>query len=166
VCRSPTPQQSAAWWDQRVGAAAEQVNRAMLRARDHMDRHHAEPLDVAAVARVAHVSPAHFARTFRRVFGESPHRYLQRRRVERAMVLLRTTDLRVTDVCLAVGFTSLGTFSRTFSAVVGESPTAHRARGPLGPVPSCFAKAWLRPVEVSRNGEATGPAGDLPSAAC
>lgn len=128
-----------------MGAAAEDVNRRMLRAKDHMDRRFADPLDVAAVARVAHVSPAHFARTFRQVFGESPYRYLQRRRVERAMVLLRTTELTVTDVCLAVGFTSLGTFSRTFSAVVGESPSRHRARGPLGPVPSCFAMAWLRP---------------------
>ena len=117
----------------------------MLRAKDLMDRHFAEPLDVAAVARVAHVSTAHFARTFRAVFGESPHRYLQRRRVERAMVLLRTTDRSVTDICLAVGFSSLGTFSRTFSAVVGESPSRHRARGPLGAVPSCFAMAWLRP---------------------
>ena len=117
----------------------------MLRAKDLMDRHFAEPLDVAAVARVAHVSTAHFARTFRHVFGESPHRYLQRRRVERAMVLLRTTDRSVTDICLAVGFSSLGTFSRTFSAVVGESPTRHRARGPLGAVPSCFVMAWLRP---------------------
>ncbi|SDN97835.1 AraC-type DNA-binding protein [Klenkia soli] len=128
-----------------MGAAAEDVNRRMLRAKDLMDRRYAEPLDVAAVARVAHVSPAHFARTFRQVFGESPHRYLQRRRVERAMVLLRSTELSVTDVCLAVGFTSLGTFSRTFSAVVGESPSRHRARGPLGAVPSCFAMAWLRP---------------------
>lgn len=129
-----------------MSAAREDVNRRMLRARDVMDSRYAEPLDVAALARVAHVSPAHFSRTFRSVFGESPHRYLQRRRVERAMALLRTTDRSVTDICMAVGFSSLGTFSRTFTAVVGESPTAHRARGPLGPVPSCFAMAWLRPA--------------------
>ena len=112
----------------------EDTNRRMLRARDTMDRHYAEPLDVAALARVAHVSPAHFARTFRATFGETPHRYLQRRRVERAMFLLRSGDRSVTDICVEVGFTSLGTFSRTFRDIVGETPTAYRARGPLAPV--------------------------------
>lgn len=140
------PVRCGVWWDAAVGAAIEDLNRRMLRARDLMDSRYAEPLDVATVARAAHLSPAHFARTFRAVFGESPHRYLQRRRIERAMALLRTTDRSVTEICTAVGFGSLGTFSRTFSAVVGESPTAHRQRGPLGPVPSCFAMAWLRPV--------------------
>jgi AraC-like DNA-binding protein len=94
----------------------------MLRARDAMDRDYAHPLDVAALARVAGLSPFHFIRVFRATFGETPHRYLQRRRVERAMALLRETDRSVTDVCLAVGFASLGTFSRTFGAIVGESP--------------------------------------------
>ena len=84
-----------------------------------MDRAYAEPLDVRAVAAVAHISPAHFSRCFRSVYGETPHRYLQRRRVERSMFLLRETDRTITDVCFAVGFTSLGTFSRTFREIVG-----------------------------------------------
>ena len=87
-----------------------------------MDRAFAQPLDVPALARVAHVSPAHFSRQFRATFGETPHRYLQRRRVERAAFLLRGTDLSVTEICLDVGFASLGTFSRTFRAILGESP--------------------------------------------
>lgn len=128
-----------------VTGAVEDSNRRMLRARDAMDRAYAEPLDVPTLAAIAHVSEAHFIRTFRATFGETPHRYLQRRRVERAMFLLRTTDRSVTDVCMAVGFSSLGTFSRVFRDVVGESPTAHRRRGPLPPAPSCFAMAWLRP---------------------
>jgi AraC-like DNA-binding protein len=117
----------------------------MLRARDEMDGAYAQSLDVAALAAIAHVSEAHFIRTFRATFGETPHRYLQRRRVERAMFLLRATDRSVTDVCLDVGFNSLGTFSRSFQAIVGESPTTYRARGPIKPVPTCFAMAWTRP---------------------
>lgn len=117
----------------------------MLRARDAMDRAYAEPLDVAALAGLAHTSEAHFSRTFKATFGESPHRYLQRRRVERAMFLLRSTGRPVTDICLDVGFNSLGTFSRTFREIVGESPTDHRRRGPIAPVPTCFAKSWMRP---------------------
>ncbi|GCD21603.1 helix-turn-helix domain-containing protein [Cellulomonas algicola] len=128
-----------------VSKAVEDTNRRMLRARDAMDRAYAEPLDVPSLARVAHVSEAHFIRTFRATFGETPHRYLQRRRVERAMLMLRETDRSVTEICLAVGFTSLGTFSRTFRDVVGESPTQHRARGPLAIAPTCFTKAWVRP---------------------
>jgi AraC-like DNA-binding protein len=122
-----------------------ETNRAMLRVRDAIDRRYAEPLDVAALARVAHVSPPHLIRTFRGVFGETPHRYLQRRRVERAMYLLRTTSAPVTEVCLLVGFTSLGTFSRTFRDVVGESPSTYRLRGPMPPAPGCFTRAWTRP---------------------
>ena len=106
---------------------AEDLNRRLLRARDAMDRAYAEPLDVRAVAAVAHVSEAHFIRSFRAVFGETPHRYLQRRRVERSMFLLRETDRSVTDICLDVGFTSLGTFSRTFREIVGETPSGYRA---------------------------------------
>ena len=128
-----------------MSRAVEDVNRRMLRARDAMDRAYAEPLDVPTLARIAHVSEAHFIRTFRATFGETPHRYLQRRRVERAMFLLRSTDRSVTDICMAVGFSSLGTFSRVFRDVVGESPSAHRRRGPLPPVPTCFAMAWARP---------------------
>jgi AraC-like DNA-binding protein len=133
------------WWDPDVSRAAEESNRRLLRARDTMDRDYAKPLDLPALARVAHVSAVHFSRTFRATFGETPHRYLQRRRVERAMFLLRSGDRSVTDICVEVGFTSLGTFSRTFRDIVGESPTAYRRRGPLADVPTCFAMAWMRP---------------------
>ncbi len=110
-----------------------------------MDRAYAEPLDVRTVAAVAHVSPAHFIRTFRAVFGETPHRYLQRRRVERSMFLLRETDRSVTDVCLGVGFTSLGTFSRTFRDIVGETPSRYRmGHGPIV-APHCVQLAAMRP---------------------
>lgn len=126
-------------------SATEDTNRRMLRARDAMDRDYAEPLDIAALARIAVVSKAHFIRTFRETFGETPHRYLQRRRIERAMALLRDTDRPVTDVAFAVGFTSLGTFSRTFQAVVGRSPSAYRRRIEPYPVPACFTRRWLRP---------------------
>src|SRR5881398_4141457 len=99
--------------------AEEDCNRRMLRPRDAMDRTYAQPLDIPLLARIAVVSEAHFIRTFRATFGETPHRYLQRRRVERSMFLLRETDRSVTDICYDVGFTSLGTFSRTFREVVG-----------------------------------------------
>jgi AraC-like DNA-binding protein len=133
-----------------MSRALEDRNRRMLRARDMMDRAFAGPLDVPALARVAHVSPAHFSRQFRATFGETPHRYLQRRRVERAMELLRETDLPVTDVCLEVGFNSLGTFSRTFREVVGQSPSSYRERfrdhGTSLRIPACWAMAWMRPA--------------------
>ena len=135
--------------------AVEESNRRLLRARDAMDRTYAQPLDVPTLARIAHVSEAHFIRTFRATFGETPHRYLQRRRVERAMHLLRETDRSVTEVCLDVGFTSLGTFSRTFRDILGESPTAYRMREDAVAVPTCFAMTWTRP---SSFGEAR-PAG-------
>ncbi|MEU1966686.1 AraC family transcriptional regulator [Micromonospora sediminicola] len=129
-----------------MSRATEESNRAMLRARDAMDRAYAQPLDIPALARIAHVSESHFIRTFRATFGETPHRYLQRRRVERAMSLLLETDRDVTDICLAVGFSSLGTFSRTFRDVVGESPRDfRRRRSAAANVPSCFAKSWTRP---------------------
>ncbi|MGH1564462.1 helix-turn-helix domain-containing protein [Mumia sp. DW29H23] len=126
-------------------SASEDQNRRMLRARDAMDRDYASPLDVAALARIAYVSEAHFIRTFRDTFGETPHRYLQRRRIERAMRLMRETERPVTQICLDVGFTSLGTFSRTFTAVVGESPTAYRRRARPYVAPSCFTRSWTRP---------------------
>src|ERR671917_2467340 len=116
----------------------------MLRARDAMDRAYAEPLDVPTLARIAHVWEAHFIRTFRATFGETPNRYLQRRRVERAMFLLQSGDRSVTAICMDVGFSSLGTFSRVFRDIVGESPSVYRRRGPIGPVPTCFAMSWLR----------------------
>ncbi|WP_446217226.1 helix-turn-helix domain-containing protein [Micromonospora sp. IBHARD004] len=130
-----------------MSRAVEESNRAMLRARDAMDRSYAEPLDVPALARIAHVSEAHFIRTFRATFGETPHRYLQRRRVERAMYLLVQTDQPVTEICYAIGFGSLGTFSRTFRDIVGESPSDYRRRkAGAAAVPSCFTKAWMRPT--------------------
>ena len=129
-----------------MGRAVEESNRRLLRARDAMDRAFAQPLDIPTLARIAHVSEAHFIRTFKATFGETPHRYLQRRRVERAMFLLRTTKASVTDVCLDVGFSSLGTFSRTFRDVVGVSPSEFRRRNSTPqPVPTCFVMAYTRP---------------------
>lgn len=133
----------------------EDKNRWMLRARDAIDRAYATPLDIDELAAVALVSPAHFIRTFRATFGETPHRYLQRRRVERAMALLRDTDRSVTDICMEVGFTSLGSFSRTFSALVGRSPSAYRATTPPTAVPTCFVKAWTRPADLPADVQAS-----------
>lgn len=117
----------------------------MLRARDAMDRDFAEPLTIGDLALVACVSESNFIRTFKAVFGETPHRYLQRRRIERAMYLLRTTDRSVTDICMSVGFSSLGSFTRTFRDIVGQSPGAFRTRSLPAEVPSCFVKTWTRP---------------------
>ncbi|HSS94305.1 MAG TPA: AraC family transcriptional regulator [Candidatus Dormibacteraeota bacterium] len=125
--------------------AVENINRRMLRARDAIDRTYAQPLDIPNLAAVAYVSEAHFIRTFKATFGETPHRYLQRRRVERAMFLLRESGRTVTDVCLDVGFTSLGTFSRTFRDIVGVTPTEYRVRGVVMAVPMCFSMTWTRP---------------------
>src|SRR5919106_3627614 len=125
-----------------MSRAVEESNRRMLRARDAMDRDYAKQLDIPTLARIAYTSEAHFIRTFRATFGETPNRYLQRRRVERAMFLLRSSDRSVTDVCMAVGFSSLGTFSRVFRDIVGEPPSVYRRRGPLPPVPSCFGMRW------------------------
>jgi AraC-like DNA-binding protein len=128
-----------------VSLEAEDLNRRLLRARDAMDRAYAEPLDVRSVAAVAHISEAHFSRSFRAVFGETPHRYLQRRRVERSMFLLRETDRSVTDICFDVGFSSLGTFSRTFREIVGEPPSIYRlGHGPII-APHCVQMAATRP---------------------
>lgn len=123
----------------------ELTNRLMLRARDKMDRAHHLELDIASLASIACMSEAHFIRRFKATFGETPHRYLQRRRIERAMFLLRTTTTDVTDICVAVGFVSLGTFGRTFRDIVGEPPTTFRARGTLPDVPGCFVSRWTRP---------------------
>lgn len=133
------------WCDDLVSRVVEQTNRRMLRARDAMDRSYAQPVDIPALARIAQVSEAHFIRTFRATFGETPHRYLQRRRVERSMFMLRETDRSVTDICFEVGFGSLGTFSRTFRAITGESPTAYRRRAAATSAPTCFTMAWTRP---------------------
>jgi len=123
--------------------------RHLLRARDLADRSYSDPLDLEAFARAAHVSPRHFSRSFRRTFGETPHQYLLTRRLERARHLLRTTELSVAEVCLEVGFTSVGSFTTTFRSRVGISPTEYR-RANSGPsvadrIPSCFAMAWARP---------------------
>ncbi|HEV3382862.1 MAG TPA: helix-turn-helix transcriptional regulator [Trebonia sp.] len=127
----------------------ELANLARLRrARDLMDREYASPLDVAALARFALMSTAHFSRQFRAVYGETPHSYLMTRRIERAKALLRLGDLSVTDVCMAVGCTSLGSFSARFTRLAGETPTAYRARdhGALAKVPGCIARELTRPA--------------------
>jgi AraC-like DNA-binding protein len=128
-----------------VSREVEDLNRRLLRARDAMDRAYAEPLDVRSVAAVAHVSEAHFIRSFRATFGETPHRYLQRRRVERSMFLLRETERSVTVICFDVGFSSLGTFSRTFHEIIGQTPTDYRmGHGPMVP-PNCIQMWAMRP---------------------
>ncbi len=126
----------------------------LRRARDLMDREYARPLDVPALARAALMSPSHFSRRFRAAYGETPYGYLMTRRIERAKALLRRGDLSVTEVCVEVGCTSLGSFSSRFTELVGESPSAYRARGHEAGagVPACFAKIMTRP---SRNGEAS-----------
>jgi transcriptional regulator GlxA family with amidase domain len=132
--------------------AVEVSNRRLLRARDAMDLTYGKPLDIPTLARIAYVSEAHFIRAFRGAFGETPHRYLQRRRVERALFLLRCTDRSITDICFDVGFASLGTFSKMFHLIVGESPTAYRSRGEVISVPTCFAMAWTRPSSFGEDG--------------
>src|SRR3954447_3795084 len=129
-------------------------------ARDLMDRDYANPLDVPALARVALMSPGHFSRSFRAAFGETPYSYLMTRRIERAKALLRRGDLTVTDVCFAVGCTSLGSFSSRFTELVGESPSSYRARSHEAgaAIPACVAKIFTRPV---RNGEAGRTAGPV-----
>ena len=137
-----------------MSRSSEDSNRRMLRARDVMDRDYAQPLDVPALARVAYVSEAHFIRTFRATFGETPNRYLQRRRVERAMFLLRSGDLSVTEICFEVGFSSLGTFSSRFSELVGMSPSAYRRDAARLAIPPCVTRRVTRPI---RNREAPLP---------
>ena len=125
----------------------------LRRARDRMDREFAEPLDVDAVARDAGMSAGHFSRQFRAAYGESPYSYLMTRRIERAMALLRRGDLSVTEVCFAVGCSSLGTFSTRFTELVGMPPSTYRrqaAQATAG-LPPCVAKQVTRPV---RNREA------------
>lgn len=125
----------------------------LRRVRDRMDREHAQPLDVEALARGVHMSAGHLSRQFRAAFGESPYSYLMTRRVERAMALLRRGDLSVTEVCFAVGFSSLGTFSTRFSELVGTPPSTYRreqAHAATG-IPPCVVKHVARPI---RNREA------------
>ncbi|MBG0741155.1 helix-turn-helix transcriptional regulator [Paeniglutamicibacter antarcticus] len=130
----------------------EAVNLRLLRVRNHMDRRYAEPLDVEQLAALAYMTRAHFIREFKRVFSETPYRYLQRRRVERAMFLLRHDDMNVTEICMAVGFSSLGTFSRTFSEIVGRSPLAYRKWVTHERLfaPTYFTMRWSRPIGNGR----------------
>jgi transcriptional regulator GlxA family with amidase domain len=125
----------------------------LRRARDLMDRDYAKPLDVPALAHAALMSPGHFSRSFRAAFGETPYSYLMTRRIERAKALLRRGDLTVTEVCFAVGASSLGSFSSRFTELVGESPSAYRARrhDEAAAIPACMVKVHTRPV---RNREA------------
>jgi AraC-like DNA-binding protein len=148
-----------------VSREVENLNRRLLRARDAMDRAYAEPLDVRAVAAVAHISEAHFSRSFRAVFGETPHRYLQRRRVERSMFLLRETDRSVTDICFDVGFTSRGTFSRTFREIVGEPPSDYRLGHEPMVAPNCFQLWATRPVVAAGVARRSSSFGDAAAAA-
>jgi AraC-like DNA-binding protein len=130
-------------------APEELLNLAHLRrARDLMDREYARPLDVAELARAALMSTAHFSRQFRAAYGETPYSYLMTRRIERAMALLRLGRLSVTEVCLEVGCTSLGSFSTSFTRLVGETPTAYTARdhSALASLPGCVARELTRPL--------------------
>lgn len=129
----------------------------LRRARDLMDREYASPLDVAAIASAALMSTAHFSRQFRATYGETPYTYLMTRRIERSKALLRQGDLSVTDVCMAVGCTSLGSFSARFTEMVGQTPSAYRAgdHEALASVPGCIARDITRPSrKPSRIGEA------------
>jgi AraC-like DNA-binding protein len=127
--------------------------RYLLRAKDLIDARYREPLDVPALARAAHLSPAHFSREFRRAFGETPHRYLLTRRLERAAALLRSTDRPILDVCLAVGLRSVGSFTTSFGRAYGTSPAAYRAAHPSAAdrarIPTCMLLAWARPQPSS-----------------
>lgn len=126
----------------------------LRRVRDRMDREYAQPLDVEALARGAHMSAGHLSRQFKLAYGESPYSYLMTRRIERAMALLRGGDQSVTDVCFAVGFSSLGTFSTRFSELVGMPPSVYRQVGRSAGMPSCIEKQVTRPI---RNREARAP---------
>ncbi|PWC04166.1 helix-turn-helix transcriptional regulator [Agromyces badenianii] len=119
----------------------------LRRARDLIDREYAKPLDVPTMAERAFMSPAHFSRQFRAAYGETPYSYLMTRRIERAMALLRA-GVSVTEACMTVGCTSLGSFSSRFSEIVGETPTAYRSRAhdAVNAMPACVAKTYTRPV--------------------
>ncbi|HSL65122.1 MAG TPA: helix-turn-helix transcriptional regulator [Gaiellaceae bacterium] len=134
--------------------------RHLLRAKDLADSRYREPLDVAALARAAHLSQAHFSREFRRAFGETPHQYLLTRRLERAAALLRNTDRSVAEICLDVGLRSVGSFTTSFRRAYGMSPTAYRAAHPPAltrvRVPTCVLQAWGRPRNSSFREDSAG----------
>ena len=126
--------------------------RHLLRAKDLMDARYREPLDVPTLAQAAHLSPAHFSREFRRVFGETPHQYLLTRRLERAAAMLRNTDHSVADICFEVGLASVGSFTTSFRRAYGITPTAYRAAHPpvaRARIPTCVLQAYARPVSSS-----------------
>jgi AraC-like DNA-binding protein len=133
-----------------------QTERHLLRARDFIDAHHGEPINVSIVARAAYQSPAHFTRQFRNAFGETPHQYLLTRRMERAAALLRNTDYNVAQICVSVGLSSVGSFTTAFRRAFGESPTQYRERFPSpfaqAMIPTCIYEAVSRP-RSSRNRE-------------
>lgn len=126
----------------------------LRRARDRMDRDYAQPLDITKLARTALMSPGHFSRSFRTAFGQTPYSYLMTRRIERAKALLRRGDLPVTEVCYAVGFSSLGSFSSRFTELVGVSPSEYRARDhrSAAEIPPCMVMLRTRPVRRPRTG--------------
>ena len=137
--------------------------RHLLRAKDLADGRYFEPLNVATLAAAAGLSAAHFSREFRRAFGESPHRYLLTRRLERAAALLRNTDRTVADICLMAGFTSVGSFTTSFGRTFGLSPTAYRAAFPPAAawarIPDCLLRAWGRPHQQTARLEKTSRGG-------
>jgi AraC-like DNA-binding protein len=133
--------------------------RHLLRAKDLIDARYREPLDVPTLAHAAHLSPAHFSREFRRTFGEPPHKYLLTRRLERAAALLRNTDHSVTDICIAVGLRSVGSFTTSFSRTFGRSPMEYRAAHPPAlarvQIPTCMQLVWARPQSSSFREDST-----------
>ena len=137
--------------------------RHLLRAKDLADARYREPLDVAALARVAHLSPAHFSREFRRAFGESPHQYLLTRRLERAAALLRNTDRTIPNICATVGLRSVGSFTTSFGRAFGLSPTAYRAaHAPAASqvrIPTCVLQAYARPHSSAFGEDSRGQPG-------
>lgn len=138
------------------------VERHLLRAKDQIEARYAEPLDVAALASAAGLSPAHFSRLFKQAFGESPHGYLLTRRLERAAALLRNTDRSVADVCVLVGLSSVGSFTTSFKRMFGETPTDYRAAYPAiadrVPLPGCVVRVHGRPQRRTFREDGAGPA--------
>ncbi len=144
-------------------ASRDDRNRWLLRSKDFIDLHYADKLLVADVARIAHLSPAHFARSFRQAFGETPHEYIMSRRLERAAFLLRHTDYPVSRICSEVGLRSVGSFTTAFGKVFGESPASYRGQSDvfsfLAFVPSCVGESWDRPRVRQIREDATSPPG-------